>query len=120
MNYSDSSVNVPLLMLSLALGLFFVIVQWKIFEKAGKPGWYSIIPIYSYWVLAEISGLPGWTALLIFIPFVGILAAFYILYMLPQRFGKSSLFGVGTALLSLVFLPILAFDGSRHDGVFGM
>src|SRR5665213_2880385 len=51
-----------------------IVAMWKVFTKAGRPGWAAIIPIYNYWVLFEISGKPGWwalTALLGFIPFVG-------------------------------------------------
>ena len=42
-----------------AIIVFSILVQWKLFTKAGKPGWASIIPIYSilcYWRLSENPG----------------------------------------------------------------
>ncbi len=34
--------------------------MWKVFEKAGKPGWAAIIPIYNLIVLLDIVGKPIW------------------------------------------------------------
>jgi hypothetical protein len=40
---------IPILnfLFSLAFGVFFIIWQWKLFEKIGKPGWWSILCIIS-------------------------------------------------------------------------
>ncbi len=117
---NDGSINALPLVFGIAILVLSIAVQWRIFEKAGKAGWISIVPFYNLWVLAEISGLSGWIGLLTMIPYVGVLVGLYVLYMLPQRFGKSALFGVGVAILGFIFLPILAFDDSKHDGMFGV
>jgi len=39
---------------------FYLYVYWRIFEKAGKPGWASLIPIYNTIILLEIVGKPWW------------------------------------------------------------
>ena len=51
--------------------LIFV-ANWKIFTKAGKPGWASIIPFYNLYVLFEIAGMNGWLFLLLCLPIVNI------------------------------------------------
>ena len=113
--------------ITLAIAILVIIAMWKIFTKAGKPGWAAIIPIYNTWVLFEICGLKGWYALLALIPFVGsiIVCVFTIIayIKLAKAFGKETGFAVGMIFLPFVFLPILAFgkdnvyDASRIDSV---
>lgn len=95
------------------LSIFRVIYLWKLFTKAGKPGWAAIIPIYNLWVLFEIAGLPGWTALLMLIPVVGGLAIFVLNILaairIAPKFGKETIFAIGLILLPVVFYPMLAF-----------
>lgn len=62
---------IPVLIISIVV----IISMWKVFAKAGKPGWAAIVPIYNEWVLFEIVGYPGWWALLSFVPFVNIFPA---------------------------------------------
>ena len=45
--------------LYLALIVFLIVTMWKIFTKAGKPGWASIIPIYNVFVMLDIAGKPA-------------------------------------------------------------
>ncbi len=92
---------------SVIYSIFMVVVNWKIFKKAGRKGWEVIIPFYGLWVFFEIVGLPGW---LIFIPFVNGVLGIYAFFKLASCFGKSNLFGVGLVLLPYIFLPILAFS----------
>ncbi len=37
-----------------------VIATWKIFEKAGEPGWKAIIPIYNFYILYKIVKMEKW------------------------------------------------------------
>jgi len=105
----------------LALALFFIIAYWKLFTKAGEPGWAIIIPIYNIIVLLRIAGKPWWWIFMLFIgiiPFVGwIIAIVYnVLFMhgISTNFGKDSGFTVGLVLLPFVFIPILAFGSSEY------
>jgi len=109
---------------SLVLAVIAITAMWKIFVKAGRPGWASVIPVYNSWVLFEISGKPGWWALSIllgFIPFVGSLV-FLVLYIiamleLAKRFGKSTAFAVfGLIIFSFVGLLILGFGDAKYSG----
>ena len=45
---------------ALAMWLITVIATWKIFKKAGEPGWKSIIPIYNIYMLYKIVGMKSW------------------------------------------------------------
>lgn len=95
---------------------------YKVFEKAGRPGWAGFVPIYNGWVLFEISGKPGWWILFALIPWVGGLIILVLSLLaaleLAKRFGKSQLFAVlGLWLFSIVGYGILAFDNSKYRGV---
>lgn len=103
-----------------------IVALWKVFEKAGVPGWKAIIPIYNSWILFEIAGKPGWWALIGFagvIPILGIFAsiASLVLYCLAalelgKAFGKSTTFSVvGLILFSIVGLLMLGFDDSKYS-----
>lgn len=101
----------------LALIIFIIIVNWKMFEKAGKPGWAAIIPIYNIIVLFEIIGYKWYYIFLLFlgvIPFIGQVALilFIISYSikLAKSFGQSAGFGIGLWLVNPVFVAIIAFS----------
>jgi hypothetical protein len=90
---------------------------WKVFTKAGKPGWAAIIPIYNLIVLLEIAGKPLWWIILFFIPVVNLIAAILVGLGVAKNFGKSDAFGVGLGLLGFIFYPILGFgDAQYHAG----
>ena len=42
----------------LIYSLPFFVITWKLFNKADKPGWASIIPFYSYYIFGVISKKP--------------------------------------------------------------
>ena len=95
---------------------FYMFIGWKIYEKAGKPGWTSLIPIYNTIIILEIIKKPLWWLILLFIPFVNIIISFILSLELAKVFGKSSGFGVGLFFLGFIFAPILAFDDSQYIG----
>lgn len=99
--------------------LIVVISQWKIFEKAGKPGWASIIPVYNSYVLFEITGYPAWLAILLVIPFVNFIAGIVGLlasFKLAKLFGKSDAFAVMNVLFPFITYPILGFGKAQFQG----
>jgi hypothetical protein len=93
-----------------------IIGMWKIFVKAGKPGWAAIIPIYNFVVLLEIIGRPIWWVILALIPCVGLVVQIIIYLDLAKSFGKGSGFGIGLVLLPFIFFPILGFGDARYLG----
>ncbi len=98
----------------------YVVSAWKIYVKAGKPGWAAIIPFYNIYVLLKIVGKPGWWLILYIIPIVNIVISLIVSLQLAKSFGRSSLFGVVALwLFSIIGYPILAFDKSKYVGVEG-
>lgn len=115
----------PLILLLVAVALASV---WKVFSKAGRPGWAALVPFYNLWVYAEIVGKPGWwglgAVLINFIPLIGPVASTVIILILSiemaKRFGKSPTFGVvGLWLFSIVGYLILAFGSAKYQSVTG-
>ena len=43
-----------ILIIYLAIAIFEIAAIWKIFAKAGQPGWAAIIPIYNITVLLRV------------------------------------------------------------------
>lgn len=106
----------PIIYGSIMLTLITVVSLWIVFIKAGKPGWACIIPIYNVIVLLEIVGKPWWWLLLMLIPVVNFVIVIIVSHNLSLSFGQSAGFTVGLVLLSIVFLPILAFGEMEYIG----
>ena len=99
----------------LAFMVFYVYVFWKVFEKAGKPGWAAIVPIYNVIVMLEIAGKPLWWILLYFIPLVNIIVGFIVIVAIAAKFGKGTGFAMGLIFLGFIFWPILAFGDATYN-----
>ena len=103
----------------LAIVVIEIAAFWKVFEKAGQPGWASIIPIYNSIVMLRIVGKPWWWFFLYLIPGFGLIWAIWTVNMLSKSFGKDEGFTVGLILLGFVFYPILGFGDARYLGPYG-
>jgi hypothetical protein len=101
------------------ISLLQIIAMWRVFEKAGKPGWGAIIPIYNYYLMLKIGGKPGWWLLLLIVPIANIVTAIWALNMISKSFGKDSGFTVGLLFLGFIFWPILGFGKSKYLGPYG-
>ena len=88
--------------------------HWKMFAKAGRPGWASLIPIYNTYVILRIAEKPGWWLILLFIPLVNLVVWILALAGLAANFGKKDGFVVGLLLLPIVFMPILGFGAAVY------
>jgi uncharacterized membrane protein YhaH (DUF805 family) len=109
---------VGMLMMLVWLVLMIAVIAgfWKVFVKAGKPGWACLIPIYNIVVLLQIVGRPIWWLVLLLIPFVGIVVAIIVSIDMAKSFGKGTGFGIGLALLGFIFYPMLGFGDARYQG----
>lgn len=96
--------------------VFLIATYWKIFEKAGKPGWASLVPIYSSFVYMEIINKPKIWILYMLIPIAGIYWAYLSVVEFAKVFGKDSGFALGLIFLPLIFYPILAFGDAQYQG----
>jgi hypothetical protein len=107
----------------LVIAAFMIVCMWKIFVKAGKPGWAALVPIYNIIVLLEIVGRPTWWVLLYFlsvIPVVGwigsLIVSVIVMIDLAKSFGKDTGFAVLLILLPIVGYPMLAFGKDEYKG----
>jgi hypothetical protein len=105
--------------LYVALLVLLVIANWKIYTKAGQPGWAILIPIYNILVLLEIVGKPWWWLLLMLVPVVNVVFLIWMLNLLSLSFGKDSGFTIGLILLGPIFMMILGFGSSSYVGPAG-
>jgi hypothetical protein len=108
-----AGVGMGLMICYLAVILLWIIGMWKVFTKAGKPGWAAIVPIYNIIVALEIAGKPLWWIILMLIPIVNFFVWIVVCIAVAARFGKGAGFGIGMALLPFIFWPILGFGDSR-------
>jgi hypothetical protein len=101
---------------ALYLAMIVVVVAgvWKVFTKAGQPGWAAIIPIYNTYVLVvEIAKKDMvWFLLSLFIPFAVIIP----LMDMAEKFGKDRMYGLGLAFLPFIFFPMLGFGDAQYRG----
>jgi uncharacterized membrane protein YhaH (DUF805 family) len=100
----------------LAICVAMIAAMWKIFAKAGKPGWASIVPIYNIVVWLKVVNRPIWWIILLIIPIVGWVVAIVITNDLAKAFGKGTGWTFGLLLLPFVFYPILGFGSDEFVG----
>lgn len=129
-NYNDNLFVI--LWFVIVLVLYFIIVKytsmWFIFGKAGEKGWKALIPLYNIYLLYKISfqgkeNLHYFIEYMLFSVLTIILPTFLILsliikltqyYKLGKTFGKKTWFCICTALVPIIFMPIIAFDSSNY------
>lgn len=101
----------------LAVFLLFVVGAWKMFVKAGQPGWAALIPIYDFYIILKIIGRPGWWLLLLLIPFVNIVVYVIVAMDLARSFGKSSAWGfVLLFLFNVIGFLLLGWGPDQYVG----
>lgn len=107
--------EIVVMLIQLAIAVGTIAGFWKIFAKAGQPGWAAIVPIYNIYVMTQIAQKPAWWIVLFFIPIVSIIAAILIFVGIAQKFGKGAGFGVGMAILPFIFAPMLGFGDAQYN-----
>ena len=116
-----AGVGIVFLLILLALIILLIVSVWKIFTKAGKPGWACIVPIYNLIVFLEIVGRPIWWIILMLIPVVNIIVGFILSIDLAKSFGKDVGYGVGMFLVTFIlgipiFQAILGLGSASYVG----
>jgi len=122
-----------------AIAVFGIICMWKVFTKAGKPGWAAIVPIYNLVVLIQVAKKPTWWIIWFFLPtifgmmieaaplialilvVVSVITLFVIVILLQvglaKAFGQGGGFAAGLIFLNIIFMALLAFGKYEHvDG----
>jgi hypothetical protein len=115
-SYASGGIPAIVWVIYIAVIVVMIVAMWKVFTKAGKPGWASLIPLYNTYVMLQVVGRPWWWLLLMFIPFVNIVIAIIVTNDLAKSFGKGVGWTVGLLLLPFIFMPMLAFGNAKYGG----
>jgi hypothetical protein len=105
-----------MIILLIILLVLFIASFWRIYEKAGEPGWASIVPIYNIIVWMRIINKPWWWLLLFIIPLVGIIFSIWATNLLMKKFGKDELWTVGAIFIPFIIYPMLAWGNAEYQG----
>ena len=102
------------LLVGLIIAIVMIVSLWKVFKKAGQPGWGCLIPIYNWYLMIKIARKPGWWLILMFIPLVNFIISIIVAIGIAENFGKGGGFAVGLILLPIIFYPMLAFGDAQY------
>lgn len=80
---------------------------WRIFVKAGRSGFLSVIPIVNVWTLYKIAGLPGWLSL---IPVVNLFTTLILPFLLCRKFRMSIIMIILAYIVPIVPMACIAFN----------
>jgi hypothetical protein len=98
----------------IGLAVFAIVCLWRVYEKAGKPGWACLVPIYNIVVLLEIIRKPVWWLILMLIPIVNIVILIKVYRELARAFGQGVGFTLGLIFVNIVFIALLAFGNFEY------
>lgn len=121
----NTNVAAEALLASVGLGTWIICLiicvatlagMWKVFVKAGKPGWAIFVPFYNTYCLFQMSFGNGWLFLLCFVPCVNIVIQIMMYFKLAKAFGKDIAYGFGLLFLNAIFMMILGFGDAEYVG----
>jgi hypothetical protein len=99
----------------IAVAIISIVAMWKVFTKAGQPGWAVLIPILNTLVVLRLIKRPWWWLLLMLIPCVGFVIAIIVLWDLAKAFGKGAGMFVLLLLLHPIGLLVLGFGSAEYQ-----
>lgn len=109
-NYYIMNLVLPLIIVALMIAS-----MWKVFEKAGQPGWACLVPIYNLYVMTLIAQKPSWWLFMFLVPIANIIFMIKLYNGISVAFGKSEGFTAGLILLGVIFWPILGFGDAKYQ-----
>lgn len=116
MNMYYGQISPVFIVIILVVVVITIAGMWKMFEKAGQPGWAVLVPIYNAILLCEIAKKPSWWVVLMLIPIVNLVVIIMLYSKVAENFGKDPVgFTIGMLLLPYVFLPILGFGDAVYN-----
>jgi hypothetical protein len=95
--------------------VFEIAAMWTVYQKAGRPGWAAIIPIYNLIVMLQVARKPIWWIFLFLIPLVNIIIGILMYAAVAKNFGKGTGFTLGLIFLGFIFFPILAWSDATYQ-----
>lgn len=101
-------------LIAVAAVVFYVISVWKLYTKAGRPGWAILVPFYGWIEFFNIAWGNGAVFLFMFAPGINILVAILTVQKLSEAYGHGLGYTLGLFFFPYVFIPVLAFGKSKH------
>lgn len=111
---NTSSMSTSTIVTSTIFAVWTIICRWKMFQKAGLPGWGAIIPFYNIYLRFQMAWMSGWWVLSLLLPPVFVIAFIVSFFKVPGKFGKHWAFWLWLRFLNPIFIGILAFDKSTY------
>ncbi len=111
-----AGISAVYIIIYLALIVVSLVGMWKVFVKAGKPGWAAIVPFYNAYCLFEMSFGNGWLFLLCFVPCVNFVVLIMCCFKLAKAFGKGTGFALGLLFFNFIFMMMLGFGDAEYIG----
>lgn len=111
-----STFFIAYMVVALAICVVMYVAMWKMFVKAGKPGWACLVPFYNTYCLFDMAFGNGWLFLLMFVPCVNFVFAIMLYFKLASAFGQGVGFGFGLLFLNPIFMLILGFGKAEYVG----
>lgn len=104
---------VALIIILILYYLLPAIGLYKLFPKAGQPGWAAFVPLYNFVIMSKISNRnPLWVITLL-VPLLNIFIYVGIVIDFIKSYGKFKLGEhVGAVLFPFIFFPKWGFDGT--------
>lgn len=90
---------------------------WKLFERAGYKGFYSVIPYYNLIILSKIvNDTKWWWYLLLIIPYINFFTMMLMFIDLAKAFGRFKIWEVVcAAVVPFIFFPIVTIQKSKYS-----
>jgi len=106
--------RIALMLLMFLVEIVMIAGIWKTLQKAGKPGWGTLVPGYNLYLLIKIAGLSGIWVLYCLIPVVNIYFIVMVYIKMSRNFNMGAGYALGLLLLPFVFFPILGFGKFQY------
>ena len=103
-----------LILCIIAWAVLVIVADWKIFTKAGKEGWKSLIPVYNAYTMLQILNMEPMLCFLTIVPGANFMLGIVMSVKLAKSFSKSTGFAVGLILLEPIFEMILGFGQAKY------
>ena len=101
-------------LIAVAAVVFYVVSGWKLYTKAGRPGWAIFVPFYGWIEFFNVAWGNGAVFLFMFAPGINILVAILTVQKLSEAYGHGLGYTLGLFFFPYVFIPVLAFGKSKH------
>ena len=99
----------------LGLGIYSLIGYYKLFDKAGFPGWLSLVPILNIIITFKIAKMSPWWFFVLFVPFVNLVLLFVYTVKFVYAFGKDSTYALLSILFGFITIPWLGYSDAFYN-----